>query len=177
MAFIKLYTDLKDHTDLSASEKIIYSIINNYGTEGCFASDKYFSEWISRSEDQAKRAIKSLEEKGYIKRFTKGTHRKIVVRKMMTDKPVSGNAQTVQEIITGKDQTPTKEKSQSGKKPFIPALYVMDIDKNLKLGLRLTTTSAADDFIEAMNLEDKSEDFIKSAMLEYALKNGTYKPP
>lgn len=52
---------------LSIQEKIILTEIDSLDNEeGCFASNKYFVDFMNLSERQIKRMIKNLIEKGWI---------------------------------------------------------------------------------------------------------------
>lgn len=54
-------------TELSIQEKVILTEIDSLDNdEGCFASNKYFADFMNLSERQVKRMIKKLVEKGWI---------------------------------------------------------------------------------------------------------------
>lgn len=75
--------------DLTLQEKVVLVEIDSLETEekGCYASNKYFSEFFNLSSQRVSQIIKSLETKGYIKITYITKDKQIVERQLRIQKP------------------------------------------------------------------------------------------
>lgn len=94
-AFYMLNAEILVDTRLSDFEKILYSLINGLskGKDGCYASDKYFAQILNKkSVTTIGKALKNLEDLGYIFRFTeskgegRGSERHIYTQETLKNK-------------------------------------------------------------------------------------------
>lgn len=90
--------------NLTATEKMIYSIVDNFNSKGCFQSNRALADFLGCGITTVKDGIKSLESKGYIKKVESEKHKRL----LKANRPESDSAQ---EKLTGRN--PAQERPES----------------------------------------------------------------
>ena len=71
--------DVWESRHLSIMEKVLFQEIHSLDNElGCYASNRYFSEFFDVSERQIQNVIASLKEKGFINVFIKNRYERSI---------------------------------------------------------------------------------------------------
>ena len=67
--------DVWESSELSIMEKVLFVEIHSLDNErGCYASNRYFSEFFGVSERQIQNVIAALKGKGFVKVFIENRH-------------------------------------------------------------------------------------------------------